>query len=269
MRTHGGLNLSRAIGGRALLTLMVLTAAAPLYAVDGVIEINQAKVEAGGGFPFVINQPGSYRLTGNLTVDQNTSAIQITADNVTVDLNGFAIIGPTVCSGTPVTCIPDITPGQTGGGGVVANPANTNITVLNGTVRGMGALGVGVGGHSRVEGVHAISNRSGGIGTSFSSVVTGNVANSNGGAGIGVNSGCTVTSNTVNNNGGVGISAVAGSTVIGNTARGNVAVGLNFIGIGGASGYATNVLGANNGGGAQVSGGVQMGPNICGAALCP
>jgi hypothetical protein len=77
------------------------------------------KVEGGSGFPFVISQPGSYRLTGNLTVDQNTTAIQIGADNVTLDLNGFAIIGPTVCSGAPLICTP-----SGSGSGVVADQAN-------------------------------------------------------------------------------------------------------------------------------------------------
>lgn len=41
-------------------------AAATAQAVDGVIEINHAKVVAAGGYPYRINQPGSYRLTSNL-----------------------------------------------------------------------------------------------------------------------------------------------------------------------------------------------------------
>ena len=39
-----------------------------LWAADGVIEINQVTVEANGGFPYVISEPGSYILTGNLWV---------------------------------------------------------------------------------------------------------------------------------------------------------------------------------------------------------
>jgi hypothetical protein len=50
------------------------------------------------GFPVTISQPGSYRLDSNLTVpDVNTTAILITANNVTLDLNGFSIIGSTQC----------------------------------------------------------------------------------------------------------------------------------------------------------------------------
>ncbi len=45
----------------------VLTVAFTLtaQAADGVIEINRASVEAGGGFPYVISEPVSYNLTGN------------------------------------------------------------------------------------------------------------------------------------------------------------------------------------------------------------
>ena len=41
-----------------------------------------------------ISQPGSYKLSGNLTVPPGTSGIQITADGVWLDLNGFSITGP-------------------------------------------------------------------------------------------------------------------------------------------------------------------------------
>src|SRR5882762_4507455 len=77
-----------------------------LYADDGVVLIDQNRALAGNvtpgdapGFPVTISQPGSYRLSGNLTVpDINTTAIQITADFVTLDLNGFSIVGQNVCT---------------------------------------------------------------------------------------------------------------------------------------------------------------------------
>jgi hypothetical protein len=41
---------------------------------------------------------------------QNVTAIQITATGDEIDLNGFAILGPTACTGTPpttdLTCAP-------------------------------------------------------------------------------------------------------------------------------------------------------------------
>src|SRR5882672_11227351 len=90
------------------LVCLCLLAANPsgLYAVDGVVLIDQNRALAGNitpgdapGFPVTISQSGSYRLSGNLTVsDVNTSAIQITGENVSLDLNGFAILGPVVCT---------------------------------------------------------------------------------------------------------------------------------------------------------------------------
>src|SRR5438105_12923113 len=44
---------------------------------------------APGGFPIMINQPGSYYLTGNISGAANTDGIRINAGGVTVDLNGF------------------------------------------------------------------------------------------------------------------------------------------------------------------------------------
>src|SRR5262249_22472005 len=83
-----------------------------LHAEDGLTLIDQKAVMAGKvtagdapGFPVTISQPGSYRLSGNLVVpDPGTTAVEITADNVTLDLNGFAIMGPNVCLPNPTRC---------------------------------------------------------------------------------------------------------------------------------------------------------------------
>src|ERR1700760_4561283 len=83
-----------------------------LYAVDGVVLIDQNHALAGNitpgdtpGFPVTITQPGSYKLSGNLTVaDANTTAIVIASDYVTLDLNGFSIIGPVNCTSSPAVC---------------------------------------------------------------------------------------------------------------------------------------------------------------------
>src|ERR1700704_2911468 len=42
--------------------------------------------------PYNITQPGSYYLAGNINISNGTSAIVISTDNVTLDLNGFALI---------------------------------------------------------------------------------------------------------------------------------------------------------------------------------
>ena len=61
------------------------------YGADGQIKIAQT---AGTTFPITINESGSYVLTSNLTVTTaNVKAININADNVTLDLNGHTIHG--------------------------------------------------------------------------------------------------------------------------------------------------------------------------------
>ena len=48
-------------------------------------------------FPIKISRPGSYRLTENLDV-KGGDAIDVLASNVTIDLNGFSIVGSSVKS---------------------------------------------------------------------------------------------------------------------------------------------------------------------------
>ncbi len=205
---------------------VVAMALVPFFAfgVDGTVLINQSTVTAAGGFPFRITQPGSYRLSGNLTVpDANTTAIQVAAENVTIDLNGFSIIGPVVCngSGAPVTsCSPAGTVGRVAG---VDGGINSNVTVVNGTVRGMGMFGIALGRNSLVEKVHVESNGSIGI-LAFGSTVSGNTVGRNFGAGISCDS-CTVSGNTVRDNGFQGI--LASGTVTGNTVVENGNDGIN------------------------------------------
>ena len=164
------------IAAWALTAALTLT----LQAADGVIEINQAIVEANGGFPYVISEPGSYNLTGNLTVpDENTSAILVQADDVTLDLNGFAIIGPVQCTAEngSVSCSPE------GTGVGVAAPSAFPTVVRNGSVRGMGLGGVIIT-FGRVEGIRALENGDRGIYLQQSGVVRGCLAELNGRAGI-------------------------------------------------------------------------------------
>lgn len=138
-----------------------------LLASDGVIEINQAKALAGnvtagdvGGFPVSINAAGSYILTSNLTVPLHTAAIQINAAAVTLDLGGFIVLGPNVCTGYPVSsCTVE------GGTDGISSPAAGFMAVIrNGTVQGMSGFGITLAGDSStVENVRLLSNGSGGI----------------------------------------------------------------------------------------------------------
>jgi len=93
------------------------------FAVDGLTLINQSTVVAAGGYPYTISAAGSYQLSGNLHVTASAlSGINITASNVTIDLNGFSII----CSGTFTIA------------GIEATSTINNIQVKNGTVSGCG-----------------------------------------------------------------------------------------------------------------------------------
>jgi hypothetical protein len=52
----------------------------------------------------VINEPGSYYLTDNITGVSDKNGIEIASDNVTLDLKGFALIG-VPGSGDGITCV--------------------------------------------------------------------------------------------------------------------------------------------------------------------
>jgi hypothetical protein len=113
----------------ALVTLLLPCA---LFGVDGVILIDQNKALAGNvtpgdtpGFPIIISQSGSYRLDSNLILPTSTNAIEISASNVTIDLNGFSIICPAPSS--PVAVGIRFT-------GSVSD--NNGITIRNGLISG-------------------------------------------------------------------------------------------------------------------------------------
>lgn len=263
---------------RSLLQVAALAACShALYAVDGVTLIDQKSATNGRttqgdapGFPITISQSGSYRLTSNLVVpDAATTAIEITADDVNLDLNGFSIIGPNVCTADPIRCR------YVGGSGIgvmavgppgVVSPAN--VRVSNGSVRGMGGHGIRMMGDGTiVERVRSISNGGPGIvvgqGTVVDSVVQlsgsgaalvglnvrgcisthnvfgifvrpggvalGNVASFNAAGGLSVNK-ATATGNTANENGGYGIDGVCPSAIVNNTAAGNTGQNIRTFG---------------------------------------
>jgi len=196
-----------------------------LYAVDGVVLIDQNRALAGNvtpgdtpGFPVTISLPGSYRLTGNLTVpDANTNGIVITADHVTIDFNGFSILGPVVCTGSPT--VTSCSPLGTGNG---VNSSANYITVMNGGIHGMGSVAVSLSsaiGGQRVERMLIDSNGNTGINVVDGTVVN-NIANYNGFSGINIIR-STVTGNTALGNQVNGISATCPSAIIGNTAVNN------------------------------------------------
>jgi hypothetical protein len=215
--------------------LAVAILSSTAYGVDGVVLINQNTALAGNvtpgdapGFPVTISQAGSYRLSGNLTVpDANTTAIQVTADNVTIDLNGFSIIGPVVCTGSPFVTSCSASFGASGSG--VDGGGHLSITVMNGSVRGMGNYGIYLdGAGSSVEKVHADSNAF--VGIHARGTVSGNTATRNGVLGIDATG--TVSGNTATGHVSQGINVNCPSSVVGNTTSGNGVAGITNSGVG-------------------------------------
>jgi parallel beta-helix repeat protein len=79
--------------------------------------------------PYTISEPGSYCLTQNLThTDRYTNAIVVEANNVTIDLGGYSLIGPT--SSFNETC-----------SGIYMD-GRTNVEIHNGTITNFPYIGI-------------------------------------------------------------------------------------------------------------------------------
>jgi hypothetical protein len=203
----------------------------PAAGRDGPIELNQQRAVDGGvtvgdapDFPITLSAPGSYVLTGNLDVaDINAGAIDVTADDVTIDLNGFLVKGPSTCtgSGSGISCGT-----QTGASGIASGSLGT--VVKNGSVRGFGVHGVFLNSACRVEDVTSTQNRSYGIRTLFDCVVSGSIASRNGSNGIAVSNGSRVAQSTARGNGLIGIQASSGCSVQGSAVNDNANTGISL-----------------------------------------
>ena len=143
---------------RILWSCVFLVASSTIDAADDVVLIDQNRAIAGNvtsgdepGFPVSISKPGSYRLAGNLTVpDADTSAIVITAEGVTLDVNGFSIAGPLLCPAVGIiglnardsSAVQNAGDGiiVDGGGVAIGNVSSSNgglgMAVMNGTATG-------------------------------------------------------------------------------------------------------------------------------------
>ncbi len=209
--------------------------AIPAFAVDGVTLIDQSAVT----FPYQITQPGSYRLSSNLTT-AGTGAIVILAADVTLDLNGFTV-SCGGCSGVP----------GIQGTGVRTVIENGNVVGFGGP-NGTGApygiyfqSGDSRGPHTaRIEHVNADGNT---VGIFASGNVSLSVSNSSASSNsyMGINAGptgsLTVTNSRVSNNTQFGIAmangVVTGSAIVGNGVGGTFLRG--GIGVGGNTSAAT------------------------------
>ncbi|HYC99710.1 MAG TPA: right-handed parallel beta-helix repeat-containing protein, partial [Phycisphaerales bacterium] len=99
---------------------------------------------------FVISQSGNYYLTADIVRLPGKTAMLVTADHVTIDLNGYALIG-----------------NRTGGGiesGIEIFGSHKGVRVHNGTIRGWPFYGViGFGERCRFENLLIENNGAGGL----------------------------------------------------------------------------------------------------------
>ncbi len=218
--------------------LLVLTAGNA--AAQGQGEINQALIDAQGGFPFVIDTPGSYILTSFVRKPASAGAvdaIRIESDDVTLDLRGFAVAGDVVCTRNDTSCAVTCSGGAPGVG-INVRPGSDRVTVRNGSVHGFftgvnasgrdiefsdltvvdnafnGILTAGQGATIR----RAIVYRNGdnGIAISNGGLVEDSTIAFNDNAGILADPNGLITGNSISENGGNGISTIAGTTFIRN-----------------------------------------------------
>jgi parallel beta-helix repeat protein len=155
--------------------------------------------------PYSITSPGSYYLTTNLTGVAGQPGIIVAADDVTIDLRGFALSGVALSS-------------------VGLSASGHNLTVRNGTIRNWASYGLTVAvTNGLFEGIRASDNgfdgiTVGGQGCSIKDCVSsGNFT-----AGIHAGDGCAISGCTVQGNGNSpGIQAGNNCTIKGCTAIGN------------------------------------------------
>lgn len=199
--------------------------------------VNEVNTPGDADSIFRISQPGSYYLTGNITGVANKHGIEIAASGVTLDLNGFELVG-----------VPEMGAFD---GVTTSVTALTDIAVLNGSVRDWGdegvdlrtrsargsivksvrasgntGAGVSVGDACTVSDSTASSNGSDGFSISNASLISGCTASLNTGNGIDAASGCTVAECNTYANEESGIRVATGSTVTGCAARLNAIDGI-------------------------------------------
>lgn len=300
-----------------LVPWLLLLSPAVAFAADGIVEINEACAQAGcfadddPGWPVTITGAAgrSYRLTSDLGVfGRDTTAIEVRASDVSVDLAGFRIQCTTFVP--PATVEPCGASGPGAGSGIRVDDPSTRdgLEVRNGSIVGMAGPGVRLGNHCvarslRVSGGGAEGIRAGrgcavvdsvvsdnadeGIRASADSTVARSVARDNGAAGIRVAFSSKISDNVATGNGGAGLSGEGNVSVLftDNTVNDNVtgiAAGLGSlisrnifygnttpISANGGTGCRENVIqGSSVGDGNDLGNCTDLGANLCAGGSC-
>jgi hypothetical protein len=225
--------------------------------------------------PITITAPGSYYLITNLTISSNT-AISVSANNVTLDLNGFTIfstenpaassVGISLNAGTNISIFHGfisggvIINGGTYGGSGFANGISAsnavNVRVSGVSVCGCLDSGVYLGDNSVVE--SCTVNTAGSYGV-YATAVSDTTAQNCGVVGV-------YAANCANNccgaafGAGTGVSANAANNCNGTAGTGGTGVyassGMNCVGTAGTAGTGVSMITANNCYGTAGTGGV-------------
>ncbi|HZJ17261.1 MAG TPA: right-handed parallel beta-helix repeat-containing protein [Chthoniobacteraceae bacterium] len=186
--------------------------------------------------PATLPVGGSYYLTASLTGGSGQNGITVVASHVTIDLNGFELIG-----------------GGGAGAGVFIGGGVSNVTIRNGTIRNWGSEGVNGATNPLMRAENLIVRNNGASGllldvkaTVFNCIADGNVTkginvfqnsvvvNSQAvgttgvpGTGIVMSDSCVLRGCTASGNAGNGVSAAAFATIDGCTSSGNTDDGFN------------------------------------------
>ncbi|MBA1444512.1 MAG: hypothetical protein M3H12_20360 [Chromatiales bacterium] len=145
--------------------------------------------------PITIDQPGSYYLTGNMTVP-GSNGIHVVVSDVTIDLMGYSLAST-----------------ENTGRGVYIEAEN--VEIRNGTVRGF-HVGITGGAGLRIYNISALENGWAGILVQNSSIVRNCLVKSNVGYGIGGQDGNVIVDNIVDSSQ-IGIGTGSGNVITGNT----------------------------------------------------
>src|SRR5258705_1663286 len=139
--------------------------------------------------PFSISAPGFYSVTANLTGVPFNYGITISANDISLDLNGFALIGV-----------------ANSYSGVGLSGLCTNLHIFNGVVRNWGnhGLSLGSGFHVRLEGLSVCQNAIAGVILNYGTIQNCTVAE-NGNDGIRLYDRCLAINNFISGNASYGI----------------------------------------------------------------
>ncbi|MCC6228845.1 MAG: right-handed parallel beta-helix repeat-containing protein [Phycisphaerales bacterium] len=237
-----------------------------LSEVEPRIAINATNTPGDATSKFVISQAGSYYLTGNINVSTALNGIKISASDVTIDLNGFELIGSTSAYGAIVDSgslsgisvrngrlcgwsqggvvldqargclIEDLTIIDVGGDYgiyVLYNSVIRNCTVDAPGLVSLNLAGIGTQCCTLIQGCHVQGGDSTSAGIYFADTctVTDCVVNNCLSDGIRAAGGdCTIINCTVNYNHGDGIDVGYRSRVVGCIANGNSQAGIHVVG---------------------------------------